>query len=145
MKGQKQVFKDILREEQDTTSRFSGEVPNISLYLIAESLINKTISRILMHVFWLPEVIQGKKQNNSDNSLLEKKLKHPLTAKFWFFSRIIKKKKKKGGRINHLTHKQDRFFLKVSNQSQFILMWYFGAITEVKINDIVVNLFPFTT
>lgn len=113
MKGQKQVFKDILREEQDTTSRFSGEVPNISLYLIAESLINKTISRILMHVFWLPEVIQGKKQNNSDNSLLEKKLKHPLTAEFWFFSRIIKKKKeKKGGRINHLTHKQDRFFLK---------------------------------
>lgn len=92
MKGQKQVFKDILREEQDTTSRFSGEVPNISLYLIAESLINKTISRILMHVFWLPEVIQGKKQNNF---LLEKKLKHPLTAEFWFFSRIILKKKKK--------------------------------------------------
>ena len=44
-------YLDILREEQDTTSRFSGEVPNISLYLIAESLINKTISRILMHVF----------------------------------------------------------------------------------------------
>ena len=104
MKGQKQVFKDILREEQDTTSRFSGEVPNISLYLIAESLINKTISRILMHVFWLPEVIQGKKQNNSDNSLLEKKLKHPLTAEFWFFKLKVgllkKKKERKKGRQN---------------------------------------------